>query len=116
MITEYHNRPNGVGSEIYIKREDLNHSAEHKINNAIAQVMIAKRMGQKEVLQAIGESHQSNCGRLHQALLVVYQLHGITRHSKAVPRCRPNEVSEGAQLLYVRDNRLYGWLEITFEC
>lgn len=33
------------GCKIYLKREDLNHTGAHKINNAIGQVLLAKRMG-----------------------------------------------------------------------
>ncbi|RWR94905.1 tryptophan synthase beta chain 2 [Cinnamomum micranthum f. kanehirae] len=53
-LTEYHKRPNGEGPEIYLKREDLNHSGAHKINNAVAQAMLAKRMGRKKVVAATG--------------------------------------------------------------
>ncbi|KAI3466586.1 hypothetical protein Pfo_023249 [Paulownia fortunei] len=44
----------GQGPDIYLKREDLNHTGAHKINNAIAQVMLAKRMGRKNVVAATG--------------------------------------------------------------
>ena len=33
------------GAEIYLKREDLNHTGAHKINNVIGQILLAKRMG-----------------------------------------------------------------------
>ena len=33
------------GAQIYLKREDLNHTGAHKINNAIGQALLAKRMG-----------------------------------------------------------------------
>jgi tryptophan synthase beta chain len=42
------------GAEIYLKREDLNHTGAHKINNAIGQVMIARRMGKKRVIAETG--------------------------------------------------------------
>ena len=35
------------GAKIYLKREDLNHTGAHKINNSIAQALLAKRMGKK---------------------------------------------------------------------
>ena len=38
------------GHEIYLKREDLNHTGAHKINNALAQVLLAKKMGKKKVI------------------------------------------------------------------
>ena len=43
-----------VGSEIYLKREDLNHTGSHKINNAIGQILIAKYMGAKEIIAETG--------------------------------------------------------------
>ena len=42
------------GAEIYLKREDLNHTGAHKINNAIGQVMLARRMGKKRVIAETG--------------------------------------------------------------
>lgn len=38
------------GAKVYLKREDLNHTGAHKINNAIGQVLLAKRMGKKKVI------------------------------------------------------------------
>src|SRR5439155_15509979 len=42
------------GAAIYLKREDLNHTGAHKINNAIGQVMLAARMGKKRVIAETG--------------------------------------------------------------
>lgn len=42
------------GAKIYFKREDLNHTGAHKINNAIGQALIAKRMGKKRVIAETG--------------------------------------------------------------
>lgn len=36
------------GAKIYLKREDLNHTGAHKINNVLGQILLAKRMGKKE--------------------------------------------------------------------
>ncbi|OAB32607.1 tryptophan synthase subunit beta [Paenibacillus macquariensis subsp. defensor] len=41
-------------AKIYLKREDLNHTGAHKINNAIAQGLLAKRMGKKKVIAETG--------------------------------------------------------------
>ena len=38
------------GAKIYLKREDLNHTGAHKINNAIAQCLLAKKMGKTRVI------------------------------------------------------------------
>ncbi|NOU16971.1 MAG: tryptophan synthase subunit beta [Bacteroidales bacterium] len=43
-----------VGSTIYLKREDLNHTGSHKINNCIGQILVAKRMGAKEIIAETG--------------------------------------------------------------
>ena len=42
------------GAKIYLKREDLNHTGAHKINNAIGQVLLAKRMGKKRIVAETG--------------------------------------------------------------
>jgi len=42
------------GAKIYLKREDLNHTGAHKINNAIGQAVLAKRMGKKKVIAETG--------------------------------------------------------------
>ncbi|WP_138754458.1 tryptophan synthase subunit beta [Paenibacillus sinopodophylli] len=42
------------GPKIYLKREDLNHTGAHKINNAIGQILLAKRMGAKRIIAETG--------------------------------------------------------------
>jgi len=42
------------GAKIYLKREDLNHTGAHKINNALGQVLLAKRMGKQKVVAETG--------------------------------------------------------------
>ncbi|MBD7913238.1 MULTISPECIES: tryptophan synthase subunit beta [Clostridium] len=42
------------GAKIYLKREDLNHTGAHKINNTIGQILLAKRMGKKKVIAETG--------------------------------------------------------------
>ena len=42
------------GAKIYLKREDLNHTGSHKINNVLGQVILAKRMGKKRVIAETG--------------------------------------------------------------
>lgn len=53
-LTEHYKRPNGEGPHIYLKREDLNHTGAHKINNAIAQALLAKRLGKKRIIAETG--------------------------------------------------------------
>ena len=42
------------GAKIYLKREDLNHTGAHKINNAIGQALLAKRMGKSHIIAETG--------------------------------------------------------------
>ena len=42
------------GAKIYLKREDLNHTGAHKINNTVGQVLLAKRMGKKRIIAETG--------------------------------------------------------------
>lgn len=42
------------GAQIWLKREDLNHTGSHKINNGLAQVLIAKRLGKKKIIAETG--------------------------------------------------------------
>jgi len=64
-LREYVGRPNPLyyaekltkrlgGAKIYLKREDLNHTGAHKINNTIGQGLLAKRMGKKRVIAETG--------------------------------------------------------------
>ncbi|MDA3781513.1 MAG: tryptophan synthase subunit beta [Bacteroidales bacterium] len=48
------NFSNYLGSKVYLKREDLNHTGSHKINNAVGQILLAKRMGAKEIIAETG--------------------------------------------------------------
>lgn len=43
-----------IGAKIYLKREDLNHTGAHKVNNTIAQAILAKRMGKTKVIAETG--------------------------------------------------------------
>lgn len=64
LLREYAGRPTPLyhaarlsehyGHEIYLKREDLNHTGAHKINNALAQTLLAKKMGKKKVIAETG--------------------------------------------------------------
>ncbi|HCA27142.1 MAG TPA: tryptophan synthase subunit beta, partial [Betaproteobacteria bacterium] len=42
------------GAQIYLKREDLNHTGAHKVNNTIGQALLAKRMGKQRVIAETG--------------------------------------------------------------
>ncbi len=53
-LTAHYAKADGTGAQIYLKREDLNHTGAHKINNALAQVLLAKRMGKKRIIAETG--------------------------------------------------------------
>ena len=65
LLNEYAGRPSRLyyaahmtedlgGAKIYLKREDLNHTGSHKINNVIGQVLLAKKMGKTRVIAETG--------------------------------------------------------------
>ena len=65
LLNEYAGRPSMLyyaekmtkdlnGPKIYLKREDLNHTGSHKINNVLGQVLLAKKMGKKRVIAETG--------------------------------------------------------------
>ena len=65
LLCEYANRPSNLyyaekmtkdlgGCKIYLKREDLNHTGSHKINNVLGQILLAKKMGKKRVIAETG--------------------------------------------------------------
>ncbi|MDZ7993189.1 MAG: tryptophan synthase subunit beta [Nostoc sp. EfeVER01] len=53
-LTAHYARPDRTGPQIYLKREDLNHTGAHKINNALGQVLLAKRMGKQRIIAETG--------------------------------------------------------------
>jgi tryptophan synthase beta chain len=52
----YHARrlSEAAGADVYLKREDLNHTGSHKINNALGQVLLARRMGKRRIIAETG--------------------------------------------------------------
>lgn len=64
LLRDYAGRPSSLyfarrlseryGCKIYLKREDLNHTGSHKINNVLGQILMAKRMGKKRVIAETG--------------------------------------------------------------
>ncbi|MGL5082721.1 MAG: tryptophan synthase subunit beta [Microcoleaceae cyanobacterium] len=53
-LTQHYARPDGTGPQIYLKREDLNHTGAHKINNALAQALLALKMGKQRIIAETG--------------------------------------------------------------
>ena len=55
------------GCKMYLKREDLNHTGAHKINNTIGQILLARRMGKKRIIAETGAGqHGVEKGGLHR--------------------------------------------------
>lgn len=65
LYNKYANRPSSLyfaskmtkdlnGAKVYLKREDLNHTGSHKINNVLGQALLAKRMGKKRLIAETG--------------------------------------------------------------
>ena len=54
MLTECHNLSEQLGIRLILKREDLNHTGSHKINNVLGQALLAKRMGKKRIVAETG--------------------------------------------------------------
>lgn len=65
LLTDYAGRPSPLyfaenltkeltGGRVYLKREDLNHTGSHKINNVVGQALLAKRMGKKRIIAETG--------------------------------------------------------------
>lgn len=57
------------GAKIYLKREDLNHTGSHKINNVLGQVLLAKKMGKKRVIAETGAGQHGVATATAAALL-----------------------------------------------
>jgi len=88
ILREYVGRPSRLyfaknlterlgGAKIYLKREDLNHTGAHKINNTIGQVLLAKRMGKKRIIAETGAGQHGVATATACALMglecIVYQ-------------------------------------------
>lgn len=79
LLHEYVGRPSPLyyakklsryyGHEIYLKREDLNHTGAHKINNALGQALLAKKMGKKKVIAETGAGQHGVATATAAALL-----------------------------------------------
>jgi tryptophan synthase beta chain len=57
------------GAKIYLKREDLNHTGSHKINNVLGQVLLAKKMGKKRIIAETGAGQHGVAAATAAALL-----------------------------------------------
>jgi tryptophan synthase beta chain len=92
-LTEYYARTDGSGPQIYLKREDLNHTGAHKINNALAQALMAKRMGKKRVIAETGAGQHgvataTVCARFGLDCIIYMGVHDMERQALNVFRMR----------------------------
>ncbi|MDR2028403.1 MAG: tryptophan synthase subunit beta [Treponema sp.] len=80
LLTEYAGRPSLLycaekmaedlgGAKIYLKREDLNHTGSHKINNVLGQTLLAKKMGKTRVIAETGAGQHGVAAATAAALL-----------------------------------------------
>ncbi|MFM5998875.1 MAG: tryptophan synthase subunit beta [Dolichospermum sp.] len=92
-LTAKYARPDGTGAQIYLKREDLNHTGAHKINNALGQVLLAKRMGKKRIIAETGAGQHgvataTVCARFGLECIIYMGVHDMERQSLNVFRMR----------------------------
>jgi tryptophan synthase beta chain len=92
-LTTNYARPDGTGAQIYLKREDLNHTGAHKINNALAQVLLAKRMGKQRVIAETGAGQHgvataTVCARFGLKCVIYMGIHDMERQSLNVFRMK----------------------------
>ncbi|MEM9537524.1 MAG: pyridoxal-phosphate dependent enzyme, partial [Cyanobacteria bacterium P01_E01_bin.45] len=81
------------GAQIYLKREDLNHTGAHKINNALAQALLAIRMGKKRIIAETGAGQHgvataTVCARFGLECVIYMGRLDMERQSPNVARMR----------------------------
>ena len=69
MITECYQLGAKLGIRLVLKREDLNHTGSHKINNVLGQVLLAKRMGKKRIVAETGAGQHGVAAATAAALM-----------------------------------------------
>jgi tryptophan synthase len=79
------------GAQIYLKREDLNHTGAHKINNAVAQALLAKRIGKPRIIAETGAGQHgvasaTVCAKLGLELVVYMGARDVARQATNVFR------------------------------
>jgi tryptophan synthase beta chain len=92
-LTAHYAKSDGSGPQIYLKREDLNHTGAHKINNAIAQVLLAKRMGKQRIIAETGAGQHgvataTACARFGLECVVYMGIHDMERQALNVFRMK----------------------------
>ncbi|MEH2297256.1 tryptophan synthase subunit beta [Nostoc sp.] len=90
-LTDHYARPDRTGPQIYLKREDLNHTGSHKINNALGQVLLAKRMGKQRIIAETGAGQHgvataTVCARFGLECVIYMGVHDMERQALNVFR------------------------------
>ena len=113
LLTDYVGRPSPLyyaknlskemGQDIYIKREDLNHTGAHKINNAIGQALLAKRLGKRRIIAETGAGQHgvataTVCAQMGMECVVYMGEEDIKRQAPNVYRMR----ELGSEIVTVR--------------
>src|SRR5262245_61243557 len=81
------------GAQIYLKREDLNHTGAHKINNVIGQALLARRMGKPRVIAETGAGQHgvataTICARFGMECVVYMGVEDVHRQAANVYRMK----------------------------
>jgi tryptophan synthase beta chain len=92
-LSSHYAKADGSGAQIYLKREDLNHTGAHKINNALAQVLLAKRMGKRRIIAETGAGQHgvataTVCARFGLECIVYMGVQDMERQALNVFRMR----------------------------
>ncbi|MGF1493683.1 MAG: tryptophan synthase subunit beta [Microcoleaceae cyanobacterium] len=92
-LTQHYRRSDGNGPEIYLKREDLNHTGAHKINNALAQALLAVRMGKQRIIAETGAGQHgvataTACARFGLDCIIYMGVQDMERQALNVFRMR----------------------------
>jgi len=69
ILTECHNLGERLGLRLLLKREDLNHTGSHKINNVLGQALLARRMGKKRLVAETGAGQHGVASATAAALM-----------------------------------------------
>ena len=104
LLNEYAGRPSRLyyaahmtedlgGAKVYLKREDLNHTGAHKINNVLGQVLLAKKMGKTRVIAETGAGQHGVATATAAALMGMecergHRTSGLKRIQNASPWCQ----------------------------
>lgn len=97
------------GAQIYLKREDLNHTGAHKLNNVLGQILLAKKMGKKKIIAETGAGQHgvataTVCALFDLPCVVYMGIEDIERQAPNVQRMEllgasVKPISEGAGTL-----------------